>query len=160
MMSMPTPQMRRCEQGFSLVELIVVTLVISILASVAIARLSSSLSSRRLLAASRRIASDLAYARTTAKDLGRSVQVQFITGGTTYSMPTVQDPNGGPSYSVDLQQTPYPVTIASADFGGDATVVFDLYGYANSGGTISLTEGVQSSSIVLHPISGIAEVAP
>ncbi len=146
--------------GFTLVELVAVTLVVSILAAVAIPRLSSSLSTRRLQAAANRVMSDLELARTAAKDLGKSVQVQFSTGGSSYTIPEVSDPNGGTSYSVDFVNTPYPVTIAAADFGGDSTVSFDLHGYADSGGTITLCEGRKKSSIVLHPVSGIAERTP
>lgn len=155
-----TPKCGRCSLGFSLIELIVVTLVISILASVAIPRLSAALTSRRLQAATRRIAADFAYARNAAKDTGKSVQVEYSAGTGVYSMPTIPSPNGDASYVVDLLQTPYPVTIASVDFGGDSTIIFDLYGHADSGGTLSISGAGQTTNLSFSQLSGKTTVVP
>lgn len=160
---MSTENMSKCERsskGFSLIELIVVTLVISILASVAVPRLSASLRSRRLQAASQRVAADFAYARNAAMDLGKSVSIQFSIGTGTYSMPTIRSPNGDATYVVDLQQTPYPVTIASADFDGDSTVIFDLYGHADSSGTVSISDAGQTTSLSFSQLTGKSVVVP
>ncbi|GAB5405624.1 MAG: hypothetical protein Aurels2KO_38550 [Aureliella sp.] len=92
--------------------------------------------------------------------MGKSVSVQFTPATAEYTMPDVADPNGGATYTVQLQSTPYPVAINSADFGGDPVVVIDLHGYPDSGGTITLAEGGETQSIVLHPVSGKAEILP
>lgn len=146
--------------GFSMLELIVVTLVMSILAAIAIPKISQSISIRRLNAAAMRLAADLSYARSAAKNQGKSVQVQFTVADATYVMPTVRSPNGDSTYLVDLRVTPYPVGIQAADFGGDATVIFDLYGHADSDGTITINDAGNTKTLNLSQYSGKVTIQP
>jgi len=143
-----------------MVELIAVMLIISILAAVATPRLSSSFSNRRLEAAVSRLQSDFSYARSSAKNLGRSVALEFSLAGSSYTMPTLESPDGDAVYQVTFADTPYPVTIVSADFGGDSNIEFDLFGQADSTGTVILQEGSVTRTLNLQRYSGRLEVQP
>lgn len=143
-----------------MVELMAVMLIISILAAVATPRLSNSLSSRRLQSATSRLESDIAYARNAAKNLGRSVELQFSVAESAYTLPTLPSPNGDAVYQVTLADTPYPVTLAAVDFGGDASVVFDLFGQADSTGTLTLQEGGATTTLSLQRHTGRLVVQP
>jgi hypothetical protein len=57
-------------------------------------------------------------------------------------------------YTVDLGADPYSVTRVAAEFGGDATVKFDLYGAPDTGGSVVVEVGDVRRVVVLSPDSG------
>ncbi len=144
----------RTNRGFSLVELVVVVTITAILAAVAVPKISHGLSAQGLRTAAQRVASDLAYARTMARNRGRATEVHFSTGTTQYSMPGTPSPNGDSEYLVDLADTPNPAQIEAVDFGGEAFVSFDLYGVPSSGGSISLSSGSSTKTLTVNATTG------
>ena len=56
--------------------------------------------------------------------------------------------NSSADYAVDLSAEPYEAKILSADFGGDATLVFDGYGMPDSGGTVQVQVGENVRTVV------------
>ena len=64
----------------------------------------------------------------------------------------------GETYTVRLNASPYAVSLASADFGGDERVVFNAYGLPDTGGTITVQSGNSQHTVTLDPDSGKASV--
>ena len=70
-------------QGFTLIELVIVVLVLGILAGLAQPMLSKSVTDARLRAAASEVATALEYARATAINSGRACRVEFDVNAET-----------------------------------------------------------------------------
>jgi prepilin-type N-terminal cleavage/methylation domain-containing protein len=149
----------RPRQGISLTELVVVLAIIGILSAIAVPRYAASLINYRLDAAARRIAADLALARSQAMTTSRSQPVAFNVAAGTYQMAGVLTlDRRGTDYSVALGSDPYFVKLLSANFGGNPTVTFDAYGGADSSGTVVLEAGGTQKTVSLDRYTGKATV--
>jgi prepilin-type N-terminal cleavage/methylation domain-containing protein len=145
-------------RAFSLLEVVVVLAILALLASMAAARFAAASTHYRLDAAARRVAADLALARSWARTTSRSQPVAFDPVAGRYQLPNVRplDTASG-SYLVDLKKA-YGVTSVSVDFAGQTTVRFDAYGYPDRGGTVTLRADVVEKKVVLDATSGKATV--
>ncbi len=117
--------------GFSLVELLIVLLVISVVAGIGINRFANSASNQQLDAGVQRVMADIELARAKAIALAANGTVQFDTATGHYTMsqlPDVDRPDQ--AYTVDLSQDPYRVAITDIDLdgAGSSTLTFDPYG--------------------------------
>src|SRR5438105_11727467 len=114
-------RLRAARRAFSLLELLIVALVMSILAAVAAPKFYDSLLFHRVESAARRVKADLELARTQARLTSASQSITF--SNSTYSLANVKSmdkPNVG--YSVDLTKQPYSLDSAAANFSNTATV--------------------------------------
>ncbi|HOA72616.1 MAG TPA: GspH/FimT family protein [Phycisphaerae bacterium] len=117
--------------GFSLLELILVLVVIAVMASIGLARLSRSPAHHQLTAAARRVAADLDLARQQAVALGTTRQVRFDKSASTYALEGVADINRPDKpYVVDLTLPPYGVAIKNVDLdgAGGSVLAYDAHG--------------------------------
>ncbi len=162
--------------AYTMVEVVIVMLVMSILAAVAAPRYSSSTASFRVEAAARRIVADLNYVRLRAKMKGNASdgQISFFPNLETYRLtvtPDLDHPSN--EYWVDLAKTAYPVDLVSVMFtntlGGTSTesLQYNLYGFPNTGtapiaalasGQIVVASGGQQRTVVIDPVTGKASV--
>jgi len=130
-----TQSKQLCRYGFSLVELVMVITVIGLLAGIALPRFSNSVARQRAQTAAKRIAADLSLARQRAIYTSAGQTVTF--SGATYSLTGMQDlDHSTAAYKVNLAKAPYEAEVVSVDFGGDTEVVFDIYGMADSNGSV------------------------
>ena len=158
MMSLGDNATRR-RRGFSLLELVLVVSILAILASLAAPRYANALSRYPADRAARRVAADLDLARNHARISGASKTVVFIPADEEYQITGVKDLKTGASdYEVDLSAGPYHSDLVSADFGGDANVVFDAYGVPDGGGQVVIRAGSFQKTVVLNADSGKAQV--
>ncbi len=149
----------RSARAFTLIELVLVVCIVGILASVAIPRMANTLARQRAVAAANRIVSDLRLAQAQARLTSAAKTVQFNVGTSSYRLVGVASPDRkSETYTVYLSREPYEVTLGSANFGGDANLVFDGYGTPDSGGSVVVQGGGHTMTISVDPDSGKATV--
>jgi prepilin-type N-terminal cleavage/methylation domain-containing protein len=150
---------RRHLRAFTLFELLIVMLIISIAAAVAVPRYASSVGRYRAESAARRIAADLNLARAKAKAASSTRNVSFNTTTGTYTLAGLRDiDHAAAPYTVNLAGAPYYVTIAYADFGGAPQVQFDMYGGVLWGGTVKVRTGDFERTVTLVKADGTITV--
>src|SRR5262245_44984964 len=152
--------MTRRRTGFSLVELIMVMGIIAVLAAIAAPRYSRSVMRYRADMAARRVADDLVFAGTQARQIGKPVVVTFETSKSRYTLAgvagVVQKSN---DYSIDLSADPYRAGVASAAFGSSGNqVTFSMYGQPLNGGQVVVRCGAESRTITLDADSGRTKI--
>lgn len=126
-----------------------------ILLAVGVTAFSGTTANRQIEAAADRITSDLSLARQHAITTGASQSVQFAPGSGGYVLPGLQDPDRpSNTYAIDLSGSPYGVAIQSADFDGDAEIVFDAYGTPDSGGTLVIGAGGRQITLSVDADTG------
>jgi prepilin-type N-terminal cleavage/methylation domain-containing protein len=147
-----------CRFGFTLVEMAIVVMIISVLAAVAIPSFFDSLMFHQVESAARRVKSDLELARHTARLASASQSVAF--SGATYTLSTAQNlDNVHKEYSVDLSAAPFNVELVSVNFDGETSVSFDGYGTPTSGGTIELRSKTLKCTVTLDGVTGNVSIA-
>lgn len=146
-------------RAFSLVEVVLVLAILAILAAIAAPRYGTAVSRYQAEMAARRVVADLALARSRARISSTQHTVAFTPAADQYQLPGVADlKNSSVDYLVDLSTRPYYADLVSADFGGDATVVFDGYGTPDSSGQIVIEVGDIQKIIALDQDTGKASV--
>ena len=145
---------RGAARAFSLVELVLVIAITAMVTAIAAPRYANSVARYRADSAARRVAADLALAQNNASTAGRVQPMVFISR--SYQMPGMAHLDGKSygDYTVDLGADPYKVTRVAAEFGGDATVKFDLYGNPDTGGSVVIEVGDFRRVVTLSPDSG------
>ncbi|UCD74310.1 MAG: hypothetical protein JSV91_11015 [Phycisphaerales bacterium] len=116
--------------------------IISTLALIAAPRYANALSRYRVDLAAQRVIADLSLAQAQAKATSNSWTVSFNDAADTYTFfDGTTFASATQKTAVDLTEPPYHASIASPDFDGDAQVIFDGYGVADSGGTVIVRSG-------------------
>jgi prepilin-type N-terminal cleavage/methylation domain-containing protein len=145
----------RSAGAFSLVELVLVMVIISIFAAMAVPRFAGALTRRRVDAAAQRVQADLALAQRRAKLLSESQTVKFDPDANSYMLVDMENPDhAGEGYTVSLSEEPYKALITSVDLGGDKMIVFDGYGAPDSGGTIAIQLGDTAKTVTIMAATG------
>ncbi len=133
--------------------------IITMVSGMVLPRYAKALTRYRAKAAARRIIDDLALAQSEARFRSRALVVTFSTLNHEYTITdaaTADDVLG--SGAVDLTAEPYGAKITSANFGGDAEVSFDGFGQPNTAGTVVVSVGDDTATLVLDAQTGEASL--
>ena len=145
------------QPAFTLIELVVVLFIVGLLAAVAVPRFAGSAVRQRVDAAARRVAADLNLARRHAYQASTSQTVGFDVLADSYKLAGMPDPDRpAVDYEVDLNDEPYQAELLSANFSGNAKVIFDAYGMPDFGGTIVVAVGDRKRTVNVDPDTGEA----
>ncbi len=121
--------MKIVRSGYTLVELLIVMLILSILTAGAAPRYFNALAKYRADATVKRITIDLEMARRRAQLQSTTQSVAFLAGDNRYEVASMSALDHRDSiYEFRLGDSQYGAQIISADFGGSPTLVFDIYG--------------------------------
>jgi len=140
--------MRIRRSGFTLVELVIVVLILSISTAIAAPRYLDALSNFRCDATARRVVADIRLARKQARKTSGNQSVVFDVSNNQIDMPNIADlDHRGQAYQFRLGQSEYQAVLVSANFAGSPTLTFDIYGRPESSGTVVVSVGDKLRSI-------------
>jgi len=146
-------------KSFTLLELAVVLVIVTILASMAVPRYAAAASRYRLDSAARRVAADLNLARRQARIRSTTLSASFDANTDRYVLVGMQDPDRpSVAYQVILSDPPYEVDLVSATFGASGVAVFNGFGRPKAGGSIVLSAGVDTRTIQVDADTGKASI--
>jgi len=131
--------------GFTLIELVLVTVIVAVLAAIAIPRFAQATARQQLDQAADRVVADLEQARLRARAASKGVTLTFKAEDNSYAFDDV----GGVAEVVQLDEAPYRVTIDRASFDGKASIYFNGYGIPVSGGKVVLSSPSGSATVHL-----------
>ena len=144
-------------KAFTLVELLMVVVIVSIVGAIALPRYGNAVAQYRLDAAAKRIVADIDYARALAMSTSQSRSIIFSPAYQTYSIANVTSlDNRSTTYTVNLNAEPYKSSLVSATFGGSSTITFDPYGTPSSGGTVVVRTPTTQKTITIDATTGKA----
>jgi prepilin-type N-terminal cleavage/methylation domain-containing protein len=162
---------RRNRRAFTLVELVIVTLITAICAALAAPLLGRSDTSR-LRAAARMLVADLDYAQAESITHGEALRVVvFDQSAGSYRIATAAAPATAITNPADKQ--PYTTTFGTGramqlkgvslfgySLGGDNKIQFGLYGQLDqtTNATVTLASGARKLTITIDAVSGEASV--
>lgn len=146
-------------RGFTLIDLTITVLIMGVVAATASPKFAALLTSYTAEAAARRIAADLNYAASAAAQTSQSVTVNFDLAGDSYSVAGVDSPDHpGAAWAVSLTTGGMNVDLVSADFAAAQAVTFNAHGRPNNPGSIVLSSGSDSATIIVDAATGRATV--
>ncbi len=141
---------KQFQRGFTYIEVVITVLLMGILAGMAAPSYFTSIASYQAEMAAKRVVHDLHFARSEAQRSSQSRTVRFDTETNSYSLEGVADINASANgYVTSLSKNPFSATLVSASLGGDAVVVFDMYGRPDSDGTVVVQAGSVQRTVEL-----------
>jgi prepilin-type N-terminal cleavage/methylation domain-containing protein len=159
---------RNHRSGFTLIEVIIAVVILSIVAAVTVPSWSTASDTSQALAAVRIVAADLEYAQSVAITYRKSVTVTFDVDDDSY---TVKDASGFLTHpfrkddfevAMDDMSGTEEAEISAAEFGSPATatLVFDETGTPTAGGTVKIQAGNATHTITVSGATGRVTVGP
>ena len=145
---------RPAPKAFTVFEVLVVLLVMSILAAAAAPSFYKSLHYHRLESAARRVKQDLEFLRDAARAKSTTLTCEFDQSGYAFTDNSVLQLNHTAAYSVDLSAHPFHLDSMSADFGNETTIAFDGYGTTAQDRVIVLSLGGNTRTITRDSSTG------
>lgn len=142
-------------RAFSLLELVLVSAIVVILAAIAVPRYGNASTRHRLDLAARRVAADLRLAQSQAKTSSSSCIVAFSTTTDQYELKNLPAPDGASgNYRVILSNEPYKADLLFASFDGSAQISFNGWGLPSSGGQVIVATGSPQKTVVVDGETG------
>ena len=152
------PAAGRHRGAFTLVELVMVVMVMSILAAAAVPAFLDTLLFHRVESAARRLKADLELARNTARLTSATRSITFTNAGyTLFNFQSLDHPDE--PYTVDLTKAPFELSGITPNFSGAASVSFNGYGAPSSDGTVVLNCKTHYCTVTLNGTTGVATIA-
>ncbi|MFA9477363.1 GspH/FimT family pseudopilin [Phycisphaerales bacterium AB-hyl4] len=149
----------RRDAGFTLIELIMVTAIIAVVASIAAPRYTANLNRYRADAAARQVTTELMRGRAIARQTSSDYRIQFDLAHHRMFMPDTPGEHDT-TPTTRLNSNPFYAELVAVDFDGTPELRFDGHGQPAHGGTITLRNGPTLRTITVHPVSGAAHIEP
>ena len=157
------------ERGFTLVEIIIVVVILSIAAMAAIPLMSSA-SDVQIRSASNLIAADLEYAKSMAISKGQNYSVVFNASANSYQIEdqddtVIQHPvKKGFNYVMDFPNDNRlsKIDITNVNFDSTWTIEFNCLGSPvglNNTGTITISSNGTTATISVEPVTGYISIS-
>lgn len=144
-------------RAFSIIELVIVLLVMSVLTAIAAPAFMDSLLFHRVESAARRLKSDIEYQRQRARLTSTSQTITFNNG--SYVLSGAKNLGRSSStYRVNLTQSPYSLDSATANFANTQVITFDGYGSPSSAGTVALVAKTHQCTVTVNGTTGGATI--
>jgi type II secretion system protein H len=141
--------------GFSLLEVVLVSVIIAIVAAMAVPRYGRAAGRYQVDLAARRVKADLQQAQVYARTTSASCTVLFSVAANKYQLANVSALDGTTgNYTVTLAAEPYKARLVSANFNSAAQVVFNGWGLPDNGGTVVVAVGTQQRTIAVDAQTG------
>jgi type II secretory pathway pseudopilin PulG len=148
-------------------EIMVTIVIIGISAAIVIPSISDT-TDTQVVASARTIAADLQYAQNLAITTQANVYVVFNNSGKSYSLSN--NANASPPVISPITSMNYTVAFGpnngfsglgslTANFGGAATMYFDLLGAPHGAGTVQVVAGPHVYVVTVAPATGKISVA-
>lgn len=146
----------RRRSGATLPELVITLMILSVMAAIAIPRLSNARRRARLELAARRVSTDLRFVRQQSIGQKRTCGIAFDTAGQAYERFRIRDDGSRETLrTVEFGRPPHEnIRIQQADFGGATEVRFSPLGIPDASGTVTLTDGVEKVVLTLDAATG------
>jgi prepilin-type N-terminal cleavage/methylation domain-containing protein len=159
-MAMKGIERSHAQSGFTVAEVVLVLVIMSIIAAIAFPRYANSMANHRADLAAARIAADLELARKHAKFNSTGQRCGFDVGADYYRLQGMSDPDHpAQEYIVWLSEEPYGADIVATDLGGDGAIIFNGFGLPDSGGSVDLAVGDKYRRIAIDPATGETTVS-
>ena len=129
--------------------------IIAIASAIAAPRYANALVRYRVETAARRVAADLAYARSLARETSGDQTVVFDPAADCYTLAGRDDPDHpGQPYTVSLDDRPYRADLTAATFGEGTAMTFNGYGLPDEGGAVRVQVGDYAYMVTVDAESG------
>ena len=141
-------------------ELILVLVLISVMAAIALPRFGGAQAHMTGLSAARRIVAEIEWIRSEAMRLQETKLIWFRTALNKIDMSELEDPNHpGKSYVIELAQEMPGVKLISASFGDEPNKLrFDAWGVPEDGGDVVIGVGNETWTINVDADTGRATI--
>jgi type II secretory pathway pseudopilin PulG len=143
-----------------LVELVMVTAIVAVIAAIAVPRYGSSVANMRVQMAARKLAADLAMIQSQARASSASRAIEFVPATGLYRLPQVGGIDGAAVYEVNLAADPY-LCAFDLTFDGTGTIntlQFDGYGTPSRGVSVQLRSGTTQRTVLLSRTTGAVSI--
>jgi prepilin-type N-terminal cleavage/methylation domain-containing protein len=148
----------KSRRAYTIIELVIVLLIMSIFAAVTAPSFMDSLLFHRVETAARRVKADIDYTRQRARLTSTAQSITF-TASATYTVSGAKSlENVHRAYAVDLKKSPYSLDSATANFSNTLVLTFDGYGTPTSGGTVVLVAKSHQCTVSVNSVTGVVTI--
>jgi prepilin-type N-terminal cleavage/methylation domain-containing protein len=155
---------RTTPDGFTLVELLIVLVLVATLSVAAVPSISSTLGGMEATALAREIATDMRYAQALAVRTGIRHRVSYWAPGQAYAV-RYEDNGGWSLCQHPVTKKPWRVvldehsryaglTLKRSQFGSSEYLYWDKFGAPEAGGFVTFTLGNCTRTVRVAPLSG------
>jgi len=139
------------KRAHSLVEVVIVTAILGLIAGIAVPRFADASSRSRARAAAERVALDLRQAMTISRTEALSRRVNFDMGKDFLMIEDVSDMNDSDEvYTTFLGDAPYRADLRWAYFDGSNHVMIDGFGVPAFPGAVVVSAGEARLAVLMH----------